>query len=239
MRCTIINRRVKGEKLKILNNKTRYHIKQKGIIKETCSRCGHQDSCDYCSSLKLLNLLDSHINYIKREINELEWDVDTWSYTILGNKKATEIDDEIVFIIGKYITKDEKEQYNYEYPENLERLFFERAFDEIVWYILQQNSRIAYQVLGWNILFYGAKMPEEIRELILLNSKWEDEQEHLEDDDDWVERRHWLSDFYEKIESYKEGNPVKVKLVTKNEIFKKASPDRDGFVIIDREPIHD
>ncbi|MFW9989025.1 MAG: hypothetical protein ACFFC3_10240, partial [Candidatus Odinarchaeota archaeon] len=42
-------------------------------------------------------------------------------------------------------------------------------------------------------------MPEEIRELILLHSEWKDEMDYLKNSEDFVERQHWLSDFYEKV----------------------------------------
>ncbi|MFX1501421.1 MAG: hypothetical protein ACFFDH_10715 [Promethearchaeota archaeon] len=150
-----------------------------------------------------------------------------------------EIDDDIVLIMIKYITKEERKKFDYEYPDKLRKEFFERAFDEIVSYVLEQNSRIAFQVLGWNILFYGAKMPEEIKELILLHSEWKDEMDYLENSEDFVERQHWLSDFYEKVKNYKEGVPIKIQFFTKSDIFERQHPDKDGFIIIDREPIKD
>ncbi|MFW9989026.1 MAG: hypothetical protein ACFFC3_10245 [Candidatus Odinarchaeota archaeon] len=95
-----------------------------------------------------MSLLEAEINHTKHQISKIEWDVNTWSYYILGNKKAKKIDDDMVLILIKYITKQETERYNYEFTDELKKEFFEGAFDEIVSYILEQNSRIAFQVLG-------------------------------------------------------------------------------------------
>lgn len=215
------------------------YLRKKEELQRVCEGCDRKDNCTNCSESNLIKLLEADINRAKRKISKIRWDVDTWSYTILGNKRAREIDDDIVLIMVDYITMEEVRKYNYEYPDDLRKEFFERAFDEIVSYVLEQNSRLAFQVLGWHILYHGAKMPEEIRELILLHSKWEDEQEQLNDAQDWVERKHWLLDFYENVKNYEEGIPIKIQLVTKSDIFKGQQPDKDGFVIIDREPIKD
>lgn len=239
MRCRIIEKRKKREKLIQLHGEIQGYLRKKEELQRACAECDRTSNCSNCSESKLIKLLEADINYTKRKINKIEWDVNTWSYTILGNKKARDIDDDIVLISIKYITKQEMKKYNYEYPEDLRREFFERAFDEIVSYVLEQDSRLAFQVLGWNILYYGAKMPEEIRELILLHSEWEDEQEQLRDARDLVERRHWLSDFYERVKNYKEGFPIKIHHILKEDVYERQQSDRNGFIIIDREPIKD
>lgn len=239
MRCRIIDKRTKREKLINFRDEIRSYSRKIKKLREACEECDRKNNCANCSESKLIILLEADINHVKHQISKIEWDVDTWSYTILGNKKARDIDDDIVLIMIEYITREEDKKYNYEYPDSLLKEVFERAFDEIVSYVLEQNSRLAFQVLGWNILYYGAKMPEEIRELILLHSEWEDEQEQLTDAQDWVERRHWLLDFYEKVKNYKEGFPIKIHRITKERVFEDQQPDRDGFVIIDRDPITD
>lgn len=202
-----------------------------------CEQCDHKEKCKYCSDLTLLRLNEVDINYTKRVIFELEYDVDTWAYTITGNKEARRLSYELTSIMMDYATPEEKERYSDDYPDELWREFLERGFDEIVEWIISQSSRLLYQLLGEEIMYYGAKMSEDIRELILLHSEWEDEQDQLEDEQDQAERKYYLLDFREKIKNYKEGVSINIPRKTKHEIFEKHTRDKNGLIIIDRKPI--
>ncbi len=187
----------------------------------------------------MLKDLDNNISYIKHEINKIEWDVDTWSYAIMGNKEAERIDENLTLIMLKYITVEEGEYYSHDYPDSMLKIFFERAFNEIVSYVLEQNSRLAFQVLGWNILFFGAKLPDDIRELILLHSEWKDEEDQFLDERDREERWKFLLDFRDNIINYKDGFPIRIPLETEREVYRKnREKSKDGLVVIDRQAIN-
>ncbi len=64
-------------------------------------------------------------------------------------------------------------------------------------------------------------MPEDIRDLILAHSKWEDEEDQIDNEEGRVQRRKWLLDFQERIRNYVEGIPVKVPHETRSDVIKK------------------
>ena len=184
----------KREKLLELHDKLHGYKQEKRQLKILCENCTRRESCDQCSNHNQLKLVLGDISYIEGEIGEIEWDVDTWAYTITGNERAEELSYELTDIMMEYATLEEKISLSDEYLNGIWRGLLERGFDEIVEWTINQNSRLAFQVLGEEIIFTGAKMPEDIKELILVHSEWEDEKDQLENEKDRAERKYYLYD---------------------------------------------
>jgi len=79
----------------------------------------------------------------------------------------------------------------------------EDLYEDLVKTVIENKSRLAYQVLGVFLMEFGAKMTAAVRELILMHSRWEDEEEQLFDEKDRAERFYHLSKFREKVSNYK------------------------------------
>ncbi|MFW9939458.1 MAG: hypothetical protein ACFFFT_00360 [Candidatus Thorarchaeota archaeon] len=228
---------MKEKRLCDLDSRIQSLLQEKSQVDQSCVKCDHRDLCHECFIYKKLKSIKYEIRALKQEIFELEYDVDTWAYTITGNREAQRISNELTNIVLGYATSGEKQRYPDGYPDKFWRKLLERSFDEIVKWVINQNSRLAFQILGEEIMFLGARMPEEIRELILLHSEWEDEQGQLDNKKDQDERKYYLLDFREKIKNYKEGMSINIPRKTKREIFEKHVKNKKGFIIIDRKSI--
>ncbi len=86
----------------------------------------------------------------------------------------------------------------------------ERCYDELIEMALTKNSRLAFQVLGYFLLTYGAKMTDDLKLLILENSRWIDDRRQLKEKKDRIERRKYLFDFREKVLKYKTGKIIDI-----------------------------
>ena len=84
----------------------------------------------------------------------------------------------------------------------LRRHLIERCYEELLELAYQQNSRIAFQVLGCLLMEYNVKLKDEIKRLILENSRWKDERHKLKDKRDRIKRKRHLFEFREKILNY-------------------------------------
>lgn len=141
----------------------------------------------------------------------------------MGNEKAGELWNSFYDIILAHATDEENLKFPNSFPEELyAELINARCFDKLVEFTFNHSSRLAFQVLGWVILNNGAKMPEDIKRLILANSEWEDERDQIEDEEDKAERKRWLLDFQEKVRNYVEGTPVKVPHETRRDVYEKG-----------------
>lgn len=134
----------------------------------------------------------------------------TWSYTIMGNEKAWEFWDRFFDLCHDHLTDEEV----YKYPENLPNeilcILVERCYKELIGLAFLQKSRLSFQVLGYFLMSYGAKMTEDVKKLILKNSQWKDDRTFLKDKKDRLERKKYLFDFRKKILNYKSGTKVKI-----------------------------
>ena len=158
---------------------------------------------------------------------ELRENSDTWSYTILGNDRADELWDNLFDITYDHATPEEFRKYHKKrtdtYPHEFYERLVKRAYDDLIKFVFQhKNPRLAFQVLGVFILGYGAKMPEDIRKLILAHSKWEDELDQIDNEEGKVQRKKYLLDFQERVRNYVEGTPVRVPHETWRDVYKKS-----------------
>lgn len=89
----------------------------------------------------------------------------------------------------------------------------------------RSSRRAAYFVVGYLILITGSKMSDDLRNKILDNTKWEDEENSWSREEDKIERKIYLNDFHEKIRSHIPGkklHPIKlIYLNGKNDLYIK------------------
>jgi len=83
---------------------------------------------------------------------------------------------------------------------------FEKYFDKILLHIekYDDSKRLAYQVLGYFILFSGSKMNDDIKKKIIEATNWQEEKdfwpsEMIED------RKFYLNDLKQKILNHQSG----------------------------------
>ena len=128
-----------------------------------------------------------------------------WSYTIMGNEETWKYDDIYSGICVDY-QKDGEYKWLDKLPRGLSwRILVDRAFDEIVDFVIKERSRMAYQALGVFLMSCGAKIPKRLRNLILAQSLWEQEKDQLFNVCDRRERYFYLSHFRYTLNNYKEG----------------------------------
>ena len=182
-------------------------------------------SLSWSKTLEKYRLFKYLFSYYIIEVNQSITHLDTWSHTIMGNDRAEELWDHLFDIAYSYATEEEFKKYHREvgdsYPHEFYRVLINRSFEELVEFVFKDSSRLAFQVLGVFIINKGASMPEDIRELILAHSEWEDERDKIDDDKDRVERKKWLLDFQERVRNYVEGIPVKVPHETRRDVYRK------------------
>ena len=147
----------------------------------------------------------------------------------MGNEKAWDFWHDFFSLCQDHKTSEEYEKYPSKLPKKLRSYLIcklvERCYDEIVGMALTKNSRLAFQVLGYFLLSYGAKMTEDVRILILKNSRWVDDRRQLKDKKDRTERRKYLFGFREEIMKYKSGKiidiPTESVTSVANQVLKK------------------
>jgi len=144
-------------------------------------------------------------------------DVDTWSYTIMGNKEAERYWDDYMTLMHNRITDQEYKKLfpehplgDIKFPDAFARELIDRCYNDLVNLACKQKSRLAYQVLGIFLMQFGGRMTQDVRRLILKNSEWKDERDQLITKQGKIERKKYLFDFREKVKNYKEGINTKI-----------------------------
>lgn len=158
----------------------------------------------------------------------------------IGNLEGKEIYWEFLDIIIKKLTTEDQKKYKSLYDPIPDDLYTEiinnRCYDELVEFASKKSSRLAFQVLGVLLTEHRAKMTEELRELILSNSKWEDEKYQLVNENDNTERKKYLFEFQEIIKDYREGVITEVTVIKKIDLMDENLKTLDGS-LIDRPSI--
>lgn len=169
----------------------------------------------------------------------------TWSYTIMGNSQANIFFARFNDIVDNALSDIEKETLR-EISDERNKELIEQTYEDLVRLAIKQKSRLAYQVLGVYLMKFGAKMTNALKELILINSNWDDEKDQLFDEKDKAERFYYLSEFREAIKNYKEGVKTKITWESNNQVVKKLreqgkiNDDYPFIIAPDRIPIrHD
>lgn len=144
----------------------------------------------------------------------------TWSYTIMGSSEASTYWFQFSELIDSSLTEDEGKILR-DIPDERWNSLIEQRYANLVGIAIRQKSRLAYQVLDVFLMRFGAKMSNALKELILINSQWEDEKSQLFDEADRAERFYYLSEFCKAIINYKEGIKTKITWETQNQVVEK------------------
>ncbi len=159
-------------------------------------------------------------------------DLRTWSYTIMGNSQAHIFLARFNNIVDNALSDVEKRTLR-EIPDERRKELIEQTYEVLVSFAIRQKSRLAYQVLGVYLMDHGAKMTNALKELILINSRWDDEKDQLFDEKDKAERFYYLSEFREAIKNYKEGVKTMITWESNNQVVESL---REQGVIDDDYP---
>lgn len=140
----------------------------------------------------------------------------------MGNEKAWKIWGRYFDLCYDNLTQFEYKQYSTKLPKNLIRKLAERCYNEMIGMVITQKSRLAFQVLGYFLLSYGAKMTEDVKILILKNSRWIDDRLQLKQKRDRIERRKYIFDFRERVVRYESGKAVKIPIESVTDVVKQT-----------------
>lgn len=124
----------------------------------------------------------------------------TWSYTIMGNTEAWVYWSRFYELVLSSLSDIEKIGH---VSDDRVKQLVEDLYEDLVKIVIKHKSRLAYQVLGVFLMEFGVKMTNAVRELILMHSQWEDEECQLFDEEDKARRFYHLSNFCEKVISYR------------------------------------
>ncbi|MFW9970604.1 MAG: hypothetical protein ACFFDF_10410 [Candidatus Odinarchaeota archaeon] len=89
--------------------------------------------------------------------------------------------------------------------EALRKEVVEKYYNKLVEFARQQDSRIAFQILGYLLMDYGVNIKDETKKLILENSRWRDERHNLRKREDRTKRRNYLLKFRAEILDCNQG----------------------------------
>ena len=147
------------------------------------ANCGQlvceKDSCEGCSVHNKLGFIEKVVSRLRQKADELLLKCGTWSYTIMGNRRAGELRGRLFSIMFRTLSDEEIDQYPRKLSDSIIRVAIERSYKRLVCFTSSQLSRLAYQVLGVFLMKYGAKMTDDVRSRILEFSRWEDEEDQL------------------------------------------------------------
>ena len=132
---------------------------------------------------------------------EEEIDVDEhWSYTIMGNWRSKHYRVDLLCICWESETDEEKKQVKRgnEFIDSV-KILIDRCYNNLIAFVREQHSRLAYLVLGWFLMFFGGKMTEEVKKQIIKYSEWEYEELQFKTEEKKELRKKYLSEFREKI----------------------------------------
>lgn len=132
-------------------------------------------------------------------------DEEYWPIEILGNGSWSYYD-KFEDLIETRLTHVDKENMRsgitFQEHENLRRDVIERCYDDLIELAYRLNSRLAFQVLGYLLMEDGVKITDELKGLILENSRWRDERQNLKDKEDRIKRKKCLFQFRAEILMY-------------------------------------
>jgi len=153
--------------------------------------------------------------------------IETWSYSIEGNDEASDLSYDFTKITTSHLTPEEEKKYPRRIPDSMDKILIERAYDQLIAHAYEKESRLAFMVLGCDLMLSKVKITEELRQTILKYSDWEYEKDQLKSEKDREERKRFLDDFREKIKKYDGTEVVKVPFYTVTRVIdeKKARGD--------------
>ncbi|GAI85701.1 unnamed protein product, partial [marine sediment metagenome] len=116
-------------------------------------------------------------------------------------------------------------------PKSMDKILIERAYDHLVAYAYEKESRLAFMILGRFFMLRKVKIAKELKQTILKYSDWEFEKNQLKNRKDRKERKRFLEDFREKIKEYDGTKVVKLPLYTVTRVIdeEKARVDNPSI----------
>ena len=153
--------------------------------------------------------------------------IETWSYSIMGNSEASNLICDFLDIKNSYFTPEEDKKYPRKVPRNLEEVLIERSLNQLVAHAYKKKSRLAFMVLGRFLMKYKCKITEELRQTILKYSDWKYEKNQLKNKKDRKERKKFLDDFRERIKNYDGTKVVLVPSCSVNRIIDEKKEKGD------------
>ena len=133
-----------------------------------------------------------------------------WSYTIMGNWLAGRLHFGLISTAMEGSTPKEREQFKHKPVYISIKYYINKYHNNILRFVEEANSRLAYLVYGILIMECGANMSDDLRELLLLYSDWSQEKEQLENEEfAWV-REEFLAEYQEQVKSYENGMNTRV-----------------------------
>lgn len=157
---------------------------------------------------------------------------ETWSYTILGNSKGTQIYGTFFDIIINLLKPEELENLNgiLSSTQALKK-YIEKYIETLISYVFKTESRMGFQALGVFLMKYGANMTDKIKKLILKYSKWKDECKQLTDKKDREERKKYLLEFRGKVLKYNSNKIVYISDESVEDVIQRKKNNCDKYAI--------
>lgn len=184
--------------------------------------------------------------------SDLDFDVETWSYTIKGNKAADDYFFEINQIIRNVATPEEKQEQflysrssrNYSLSEdvrkenNEKRLEMEvelinRAYNALIDFAERKNSRLAFFMIAIRFMVYRMEIPPDLKEKVLDYADFEKYEASQFSSTKFIDaRKKYLDDFKQRVQNHQKGMKTLVPFESLDEVYEKTPPDEHGDRIV-------
>ncbi|MFX0037672.1 MAG: hypothetical protein ACFE9I_18785 [Candidatus Hermodarchaeota archaeon] len=145
----------------------------------------------------------------------------TWSYAIMGSSEAFKLFHKFNEIIRVSLPLETYEAYPNGIPDTIYQNQIENHYEELISFADNQNSRLAYIILGVVLMSHRGKMTNELKKVILKYSDWKYEKNQLKSRRDKIERKRHLMEFRNKIKSYTGISQVKIPLYSLTRVINK------------------
>jgi hypothetical protein len=184
--------------------------------------------------------------------SDLDFDVETWSYTIKGNKTANDYLFEIKEIIRSFATPEERQQKfkygrsarNYSLSEDIrkenneKRLDMEveltnRAYPALIDFATRKNSRLAFFMIAVDLMVYRMEIPPDLKEKVLDYADFEKYEAFQFSSPKFIDaRKKYLDDFKQRVRSHQKGMKTLVPWESLDDVYEKTPPDEHGDRIV-------
>ena len=153
--------------------------------------------------------------------------IQTWSYSIEGNDEASALSFDFTYIKNSYLTPEENKKHPRHIPDSMHEILIEKSYDQLVAHAYEKKSRLAFMVLGCDLMLFASRMTEELKRTILKYSDWEYEKHQFKNSKDRKERKKFLDDFRNKIKNYDGTKVVRVPFYTVNRVIDEKREKED------------
>lgn len=148
----------------------------------------------------------------------------TWCYEIMGNEDAQLLFYQFSRFITVNYTSEQWKLSLKEQKKNIlkqrevimrhDRSIYSECKEDLIEFAKAKHSRLAYQVLGVFLMNIGVFISDELKKLIINNTRWEDDVLYLKNKQEKKERKEVLIRFKEALKNY--NNFLDEKLIKLN-----------------------